>query len=88
MPTHDEMVTRRTWQEFRHSKLLWWVNRSLHIFGWAIVIDIGEGDEILDVYPARVRYRGFDEKSEEAGFIGLTDLLKATVDELVEEAKG
>lgn len=27
-------VEERTWEEFIDSKLLWWVNRSLHLFGW------------------------------------------------------
>lgn len=81
------MVTRKTWKEFQESKLLWWVNRLLHTFGWAIVFQVERDGEISDVYPARVKFRGFDEKSEEEGFIGLTQYLKDTVDELVEEAK-
>jgi len=81
------MVTRKTWKEFQESKLLWWVNRLLHTFGWAIVFQVEQDGEISDVYPARVKFRGFDEKSEEEGFIGLTQYLKDTVDELVEEAK-
>jgi len=80
------MVTRKTWKEFQESKLLWWVNRLLHTFGWAIVFCVEADGEISDVYPARVKFRGFDEKSEEEGFIGLTQYLKATVDELAQEA--
>lgn len=81
------MVTRKTWKEFQDSKLLWWVNRLLHTFGWAIVFQVEQDGKISDVYPARVKFRGFDEKSEEEGFIGLTQYLKETVDELAEEAK-
>jgi len=81
------MVTRKTWKEFQESKLLWWVNRLLHTFGWAIVFQVETDGEISDVYPARVKFRSFDEKSEKEGFIGLTQYLKDTVDELAEEAK-
>lgn len=81
------MVTRKTWKEFQESKLLWWVNRLLHTFGWAIIFQVEQDGEISDVYPARVKFRGFDKKSEESGFIGLTQYLKDTVDELIEEAK-
>lgn len=82
----NEMVTRKTWEEFRNSRLLWWVNRSLHLFGWAIVLDI-EGDKVTDVYPARVKFRGFSEANETEGFIGLTEHLKTTIDELTAEVK-
>lgn len=81
------MVTRKTWEEFRQYKLLWWVNRLLHTFGWAIVCQVETDGTISDIYPARVKFRGFDEKSESDGFIGLSQHLKETVNELVEEAK-
>jgi len=65
-----EEIERRTWEEFRENGLLWWVNRALHVFGWAIivVVDNEEEEEVSDIYPARVPYRGFPEKREEAGF--------------------
>ena len=28
----------RTWKEFLDNGLLWWINRGLHLFGWAIVV--------------------------------------------------
>nr|WP_297935692.1 hypothetical protein [uncultured Lachnoclostridium sp.] len=28
----DDMVTKKTWQEFRDSGLLWWINMILHTF--------------------------------------------------------
>ena len=81
------MVQRKTWEEFRETKLLWWVNRSLHIFGWAIVIEVDPSGAITGAFPARVKFRGFDEGHEADGFNGLTQYLKETVDELVEEAQ-
>lgn len=29
-----EMIKRKSWEKFRESGLLWFVNRSLHLFGW------------------------------------------------------
>ena len=81
------MVERKTWKEFQDSKLLWWVNRSLHLFGWAIVVNYEDNGDIFEVYPARVSFRGFDEKTEEEGFIKLTEHLKNNIDGLVEETK-
>uniref|UniRef100_A0A6H1Z6L9 Uncharacterized protein n=1 Tax=viral metagenome TaxID=1070528 RepID=A0A6H1Z6L9_9ZZZZ len=82
------MIQRRTWREFQDAKLLWWINRILHTFGWAIVVELSEDTkEITDVYPARVRFRGFSEAIEERGFIGLTEYLAETADDLLAEAK-
>lgn len=80
-------VERRSWEEFRAAQLLWWVNRMLHLFGWAIVCIVEEGTgKVLDVYPARVKFRGFDLKSEEEGFVGLSSYLSENARKLHAEA--
>ena len=38
------MVDRKTWKEFRESGLLWFINTILHMFGWAIVVDVDMED--------------------------------------------
>jgi hypothetical protein len=80
-------MERRTWKEFKESKLLWWVNRSLHIFGWAIIVEESTDGGITDCYPARVCYRGFSEKTEEEGFIGLTTHLAENIETLKTDVK-
>lgn len=65
----DDMVDKKTWQEFKDSGLLWWINMILHTFGWAIVFEISKRGKIINVYPARVKYRGFDMKSTENGYV-------------------
>lgn len=81
------MVERKTWAEFQDVKLLWWVNRILHTFGWAIVYESDECGNLIDVFPARVDFRGFDGASESEGFKGVTKYLQANVDELLAEAR-
>ena len=80
------MIDRKTWKEFRDSKLLWFVNMILHTFGWAIVTDIDNG-EITDIYPARVKFRGFSEKINTEGYIGLSKYLSENCEELLREAR-
>lgn len=80
------MIERKTWKEFQDAKLLWWVNRILHAFGWAIVFDVVDGT-VADVYPARVKFRGFDESAEADGFAGLTEHLKSNISDLLQEAR-
>lgn len=80
------MVTKKSWKEFRDCGLLWWVNMILHTFGWAIVFNI-DGDDVKEVYPARVKYRGFDEKSNTDGYIKVSEYLKNNSIDLEAESK-
>ena len=81
------MINKKTWKEFHDSSLLWWVNRSLHLFGWAIVIEVEENGDVTNAYPARVGFRGFSEEVETNGFIGLTEYLNKESENLLKEAK-
>ena len=54
-----QMVTQKSWKEFRDSGMLWWINMILHTFGWAITVEIEDDGSISGAYPARVKFRGF-----------------------------
>jgi hypothetical protein len=62
------MVDKKQWEDFQDSGLLWWINRILHTFGWAIVLVQEADGSISSAYPARVSYRGFSEADDEAGY--------------------
>ena len=81
------MTKKKSWKEFRDSGLLWWINMILHTFGWAICLEMDEDGEITDVYPARVKFRGFNEESNTNGYIKISKYMKENADELLEEAK-
>jgi len=80
------MVDKKTWAEFRSAGLLWWINQILHAFGWAIVAEI-DNDEIVNVYPARVKFRGFSENLNTEGYIKVSEYLKANADVLLNESR-
>ena len=86
------MVEKKTWNEFRKSGLLWWINMILHTFGWAIVVDFEDYDKekddgtIKEVYPARVKFRGFDEKNNTEGYIKVSNYLKENSEQLEKES--
>lgn len=80
------MIERKTWGEFRETKMLWWINRILHTFGWAIVVNIATDGTISEVYPARVSFRGFNEDSESAGFAGVSQYMVDNAEQLNKEA--
>lgn len=65
-------------KEFKESGLLWFINRQLHLFGIALVVDIDK-DEI---YPIRCEYRGFSEESEERGYKAVTDYLLKNIEDI------
>lgn len=79
------MVTKKTWEEFRESGLLFLANQFLQIFGWSIVVSLDNTDNITDVYPARTKYRGFSEAAVDRGYRNATRYLKENIDELLEE---
>lgn len=81
----SQQIERKSWEEFCDEKLLWWINRSLHLFGWAIVVEMAPDNTVTSVYPARVKFRGFDSKTEEEGFLKLNDYLKNNAEKLAQE---
>lgn len=80
------MITKKSWKEFRETGLLWFINSILHLFGWAIVVEMDD-DKLIDVYPARVTFRGFDEASNTKGYTKISRYLYNEIDELLDEAE-
>ena len=76
-PEQPTMIFKRSWDEFLKSGLLWWINRTLVLFGWVIVLEVpldANGAEVGSVnraYPARTRFRGFTD-GEDPQFTQLT----------------
>lgn len=81
------MVDKKTWTEFRATGMMWFANRILHIFGWAIVMDIEDDGSIIDVYPARVKFRGFNEDIETENYIKVSQFMKENATTLLKEAQ-
>lgn len=80
------MVTVKTWEEFRETGLLLIINQILHIFGWAIVYEINlETKEVKNVYPARVKFRGFDNNSTSHAYQKVSTWMKNNSNELYDE---
>lgn len=79
------MVDKKEWSEFRSTGLVLIVNQFLHIFGWALVFEI-ENDEIKNVYPARVKFRGFKGEAVEESYQKVSKYMLENAKELNEEA--
>jgi hypothetical protein len=81
------MVTAKKWKEFQEIGLLWWVNTMLHMFGWAIVVEVEDDGSISNAYPARVKFRGFGEKQNEQGYQKVSKFLKDNIEEIEKESR-
>lgn len=81
------MLEKKEWAEFRDTKMLWFVNRLLHVFGWAIVYEFDDKNTLSNVFPARVTFRGFPEDDETSGFIGLSEFMAENAEQLLKESK-
>lgn len=44
-------------------------------------------DKILEAYPARVKFRGFDDNNNTQGYIKVSKYMKENAEELLKEAK-
>ena len=80
------MVDKKDWNTFKDSGMLWFINSILHTFGWALVYEIEDNDEVINVYPARVKFRGFSESSNTDGYIKVSKFMEQNSKELLEEA--
>lgn len=74
----------KSWDEFRNTGLVQITNQFLHIFGWALTY-AKDGDE-LRVFPARVRYRGFDEGSQTRAYEKLQKYMIENAETLYKES--
>ena len=82
------LVEKHSWADFRSTGLLLIINQILHIFGWAIVFNFDEDQNLIEVYPARVKYRGFDEKSVSENYLKITQYLHREADDLMHDVLG
>ena len=78
------MVNKKDWNEFRSTGLVLIINQILHVFGWAIVFEVEE-NQVKNVYPARVKFRGFGTDTTNEAYRKVSEYLKHNSEELYKE---
>ena len=78
------MVNKKSWEEFRATGLLMFINSFLHIFGWSIVMNI-ENEKVTSVYQEQVKFRGFSEESQTKAYNKLTYYMKENCNKLYDD---
>lgn len=79
--SHEDMINYKTWEEFRDSGFLWLVNSFLQLFGWTIVIDMKRHC----AYPARTKFRGFLQSTNDEGYFKVTKFMADHAKDLLAE---
>ena len=82
------LLKRASWDSFRESGLLLFVNTFLQIFGWTIVVEYGEENVIKDAYPVKTKYRGFNEQSFTEAYKKVTNYMANNMDDIKEAIEG
>lgn len=77
----------RTWYEFQQGGFLLFINLFLQIFGWSIVMHVGENGLVTNVYPARTTYRGFGPEELSKAYVRVSEFLVKNGKKLLEEAR-
>ena len=91
-PISRDMIKEKSWNEFQKTGLFWLINSILHVFGWALVYEFdgtltADGRNIGRVYPARVKYRGFDTDVQEQAHKMIATYMSANAADLKEETE-
>lgn len=73
-------------KEFINNGLLWFVNRTLHLFGYAIQVDIYP-DGAQNIHVDKCSFRGFVKESETKGFTKVTKYLQENVNKLLKDCE-
>lgn len=81
----DNLAQPKSWDEFRDTGLLWFINTILNVFGWGIYIGVDDDGNIVEVFPARCKFRGFVTEINDEGYFMVTDYLKNNIDEIHED---
>lgn len=81
------MVEKKDWKEFKDSGMLWWINTILNTLGWAIIFEYDENKNITNVYPARVKFRGFSERVNAEGYMKVSKYINDNSKDLLNESK-
>lgn len=83
----DDYINVKTWNEFRDTGLLWFINTILNVFGWGIYIGLDDEGNIIDAFPTRCRFRGFETEINDEGYFLVSKYLKDNAKEIYDEFK-
>ena len=87
-PTQDTPLVRVDAKAFINTGLLWFVNRMLHAFGFAIAYDEDEATGAVEgFYVCRTSFRGYEPEIEDEGYERVARYMRDKASELYAEGE-
>lgn len=74
-------------EDFQDTGLLWMINQQLHLFGMAMVVEYDEDSKAKRIYPAKCRFRGFNEDTNNKGYKKVTKYMAQNANELIKDCE-
>lgn len=79
------MLEERPIDEFRQTGLLLLTNQFLHIFGWALTVEIDDFGNSIRIYPAYCKFRGFNSDDVSKAYEQVTRHIEKRIPELLKD---
>lgn len=80
------MLKEITPKEFQDRGMVWYLNQQLHLFGMALAIHTDK-DGTQKLVPCECKFRGFDDRTNDEGYIKVTNYISKNIDRLEEDIK-
>jgi len=78
-------MVKKTWKDFKKTGLLLIVNQILHVFGWAIAFKYDDSGNLVEVFPARVTFRGFYKEDVDRSYKDISKYMLENAETLYNE---
>lgn len=83
----SSMLEEKSWDEFRETGLVVFINKILHVFGWTLTFDVDEDNRVLKAYPSRTGFRGFDKETDDESYTKISRYMKENAANLLKECE-
>ena len=81
------VLIEKSWDEFRDTGLVIFINRILHVFGWCLAFDVDDNDRVVFVHPCRTKFRGFPKDVDAESYIRISKYLAENADDLLKDCE-
>ena len=82
------MLVEKSWDEFRETGLVVFINKILHVFGWALIFELDkESDKTFRAYPCRTKFRGFDKETDNKSYVRISKYMNDNSEQLLKECE-
>ncbi len=81
----EAKIEKKSWEEFRSTGLLLFINQFLQIFGWSIFLEVEDTSEeckVVNVYPAKTNFKGFSTQMTDDAYKRVTNYMSENMEDI------